>query len=268
MGLNLSDSVKEIFRQVTDLTDKGFEFIEKRDLPTHGTVKVARESMPKHLVFYKNASDDVLNHIFAHESGHILRMFSVDKSNRVIPFTNDSYKKIALEQMESDITSLSRRMQFEHLVRILDIWYTGLVRQVTNMAPDIMIEKWIYEGFPELRPMQLASIKRQHSEAVVGLSKRMKDITPLKIYDSANIMNFVFFAMLSEVINSNFKGAFLSTPYPGRSAALLEITKTEYENSYIGDVEMINRWASFLGIDGWFGWRDFEDVPESYLRSH
>ena len=266
MGLNLKKSVNDILQQVIDLTGKGFDFIEKNDLSTHATVKIARDTMLKHIVLYKSTSDDILNHLLAHECGHILRLNREEKKNRLIPYNDDSHKKIAFEEIYADIALLSIKFPFQMLPEIMNIWYQGLIRQLTNMPPDIMIEKWIYSEYPELRAVQLASLKRQHSEAIVGLSKRMKEMTPAKVYDSSNIMNYVFFALISEYLQTNFKGAFLSTPYPGRSSELMKITKNEYEDTYSGDSTMINRWAVYLKLDGWFSWRDFEDVPEHYLK--
>lgn len=266
MSLNLKKSVHDILKQVIDLTGKGFEFIEKKDLSTHATVKIARESMPAHIVIYKSASDEIVNHLLAHECGHILRLNREEKKNRLIPYNDDSHKRVAFEEIYSDIALLPIKIPMHMLPEIVNIWYQGLIRQLTNMPPDIMIERWIYSEYPDLRTVQMASLKRQHSEAIVGLSKRMKEMTPVKIYDSSNQMNYIFFALISEYLQINLKGAFLSTPYPRRSSDLLRITREEYENSYSGDIEMINRWAVHLQLNGWFSWRDFEDVPEHYLK--
>ncbi len=49
-----------------------------------------------------------------------------------------------------------------------------LIRQVTNHPPDIMIEKWLYNDYPELRPYQKKSIEKQLNESVAGLKDSMK----------------------------------------------------------------------------------------------
>jgi len=45
-------------------------------------------------------------------------------------------------------------------------------------------------------------------------------------------------------------------------AAVLEEPDTGFE----GGVCESNQWATMLGIEGWFDWQAFEDVPASYLN--
>jgi hypothetical protein len=60
MEIKLLNSTQEILNLIADLTGKSFEFIHKPDLSTLAMVKVAREKMPAHLVYYKNIGRQVL----------------------------------------------------------------------------------------------------------------------------------------------------------------------------------------------------------------
>jgi hypothetical protein len=68
-------------------------------------------------------------------------------------------------------------------------------------------------------------------------------------------------------MGTNFIRAYNNTPYINRGKELSTITEKEYLNNYEGDVAMANRWAEFFGISSWFGWRDFEDVPDGYTNA-
>ncbi|GAI62457.1 unnamed protein product, partial [marine sediment metagenome] len=70
MSLVLIESVNEILEKVKDLTGKNINFIERKDLPTDATLKLARRNMPSHLILYKSEHDEVINHLIAHECGH------------------------------------------------------------------------------------------------------------------------------------------------------------------------------------------------------
>ena len=135
------------------------------------------------------------------------------------------------------------------------------------MPPDIMIEKWIYDSYPALRPLQLKSIQKQLAESVAGLSDTVQRITPPTIVNASNLMNYVFFRLLGNHFGINFVKPYSTTQYINKGKELALITENEYVNSYEGDIKMINRWAEFLSLSRWFSWTDFESVPENYLAN-
>jgi hypothetical protein len=264
MSLRLIDDVHAILDKVKEETGKGVEFVERSDLPTFAALKMARKNMPAHLILHKREHDEIINHLVAHECGHALRMFAVPEEKRLIPYSDDALKLAALSQIEKEITSLSTVLPFEQLAGIVNLWHTGIVRQVTNHPPDIMIEKWLFDDYSSLRPYQRKSIQKQLAESVAGLSNSVKRITPWTILEASNVMNYAFFRLLGLHFGANFIRPYSNTPYMKRGKELAAITEKEYVNSYEGDVRMANRWAEFLGLASWFRWRDFEDVPPGY----
>ena len=100
----------------------------------------------------------------------------------------------ALEQIENEINSLSKILPFEQLSQIVNLWYTGIIRQVTNQPPDVMIERWLYDDYPSLRPYQKKSIEKQLEEGLSGLKDAAKKIIPKTILEASNIMNYAFLA--------------------------------------------------------------------------
>ncbi|MCK4466686.1 MAG: hypothetical protein KAU83_13325, partial [Bacteroidales bacterium] len=101
-----------------------------------------------------------------------------------------------MAEIEPEIQELSTVLPFDKLAQIVNLWYNGTIRQVTNFPPDIIIEKWIYDEYPELRPYQAQSLKKQHEEALAGLSPEVMKMTPAKFLDVSNIMNYAFFRIL------------------------------------------------------------------------
>ncbi|NWG04613.1 MAG: hypothetical protein HXY44_17310 [Syntrophaceae bacterium] len=266
--MELIKSVHDILGKVEETTNKKVEFIEKNDLITYAAIKMARKSMPAHLVFHKREHNELVNHLIAHECGHILRMFAVPEEKRLIPMANQEIKGIALNEIQDEIMRLSKTLPLERLAQIINLWFDGIVRQVTNFPPDIMIEKWLYDEYPELRPYQLRSLQKQHQEAIAGLKDEVKEITPSKIINASNIMNYAFFRIIGFHIKNNFLTTYNQTPYVRKGKELAEYTEKNYIiNDYEGDLQMINYWARFLGISNWFKWTGFEDVPENYLQT-
>lgn len=264
MSIDLIAPVKEILDKVKQTTSKEIQFIEKDDLTTYAALRMARKNMPSHIIFVKKEHDEIINHLIAHECGHVLRLFSVSEENRLIPKTNDQIKLNALTEIEPEIQELSKVLPFDKLAQIVSLWYTGTYRQVTNFPPDILIEKWIYDEYPELRQYQLKSIKKQQQEALAGSSTEVVKMTPPKFLDVSNIMNYAFFRILGFHFGINFIKPYNNTKYIGSGKKLASLTEAEYVNSYDGDVQMINKWADFLKLSNWFEWADFENIPNSY----
>jgi hypothetical protein len=267
MNIHLIDPVHAILDKVKEETSKSVEFIEKNDLATYAAVKMARRGMPSHLVFYRKKHDEIINHLVAHECGHMLRMFAVPEEKRITPYSDDALKLKALGQIETEITVLSKTIPFEKLSGIVNLWYTGIIRQVTNHPPDIMIEKWLFDDYPALRPYQRKSIEKQLSESIAGLKDSVSQITPKTILEASNIMNYAFFRLLGLHFGTNFIRAYNNTPYVNRGKELAAISEKEYINTYEGDIQMANRWAQFLGLGDWFKWRAFEDIPDDYINA-
>jgi hypothetical protein len=145
MGLELIRSVHDILEKVKEITNKKVEFIENNDLSTYAAIKMARRNMPAHLIFHKREHNELVNHLIAHECGHILRMFAVPEERRLIPTSNQEIKGVALNEMQDEIKGLSKILPLERLAQIINLWFNGTIRQVTNFPPDIMIEKWLYD---------------------------------------------------------------------------------------------------------------------------
>jgi hypothetical protein len=160
MSLNLIDPVDEILEKVKELTGKHIKFIERNDLPTDATLKLARKNMPSHLILYKAEHDEAINHLIAHECGHALRMFAAPEEKRLIPSTHEQVKRNALAEIEPEVQRLSSVFPSDRLAEVVNLWYSGIIRQLTNLPPDIMVEKWIYDGYPVLRPYQSATQRR------------------------------------------------------------------------------------------------------------
>jgi hypothetical protein len=264
MDLLLIDPVPAVLEEVRRLTGKGIEFIPKEDLPTFAALRMARKNMPSHIMFYKKEHDEIINHLIVHECGHLLRTFRCPENQRLIPYSDPEIKHAALRKIENEIAGIAKILPEDQTAHIIELWYSGLIRQLTNFPPDIMIEKWIYDRFPMLRELQLESIKKQHAEAVSGLTETVRKITPYAILFASNVMNYAFFRILGLHIGQNFTRQYSSTIYIGKGKELAAMTEKDHADSHEGDNIMIDKWASFLKISDWFKWRGFEDVPPDY----
>ena len=179
MELKLHRSTQDILELITEKTRKPFEFIKKPDLPTIASIKMARKNMASHLLYYREDKGNILDHLIAHECGHIYRMSNVPFEERKIPATNNDNRRLALSQIEGDRIRLSRIIPVEQFDQLFNMWFNGIIQQITNIPEDMRIEKWIFDNYPDLRKSQVVSIDLQMKEAVQVLSKRIENISPV-----------------------------------------------------------------------------------------
>lgn len=252
-----NEDLKKIIELAKEVSGKDFEFIVKNDMTQYAGIKIARKDDTVHQIYYKQEHYELLQHLIAHECGHLIRLYRAAEKDRVVPATHEKTIERAYNEIEGDIQDLSKKLPQDALAKYIKTLYEGIVRQVTNLPVDIMIEKWIYNNYPKLRDNQLKSIEKQAKQSLEVLDRDPR-LFPKKFYYCSNVMNYVFLRHVGFTIKKKFIQPYSNTQFliPGKK--LSKITKDEYKNSFSGDVAMINRWAQFLEIKDWFEWRDFE----------
>lgn len=267
MSFNENPSVKNIVNDIKKLTGKKIAFIEKPDLATHAKVKVARQGMNEHVIFFNPKYSKTLSHLVAHECGHIFRIFSASPDQRLMPVHTRNCRRLFVASISSDVKSISSRLKVD-MNPLIDIWLGGLITQLTNHPEDIKIETWIFNTYPELREIQANSIDGQFEQAKKALtSVSVVENTPDSVYLASNIMNYVFFKYLGSFLGKEYTYIFdKRNDIKTKGEELFEITEKYNNNTNMADFKMIDRWAAYLGMEKWFDWADFEDIPENYME--
>jgi hypothetical protein len=134
------------------------------------------------------------------------------------------------------------------------------------MPPDIMIERWLYEEYPDMRDIQLAALQEQHEKAVSVLSGNFRRMTPGKIYEVSQIMNYVFFRLAGELLGIRLIDAYEKSRYILEGEELAIWTADHYSEDHEGDVSVIDTWARVLQLSEWFEWRRFDEISQDSLH--
>lgn len=263
MELELNPETKEILKNVEGLTKKKFKFVPNSKITSHAKLKMAREDMENHIVYYKGGVDQRINHIIAHECGHIIRIYGVDPSERLIPYFSSKNYEHALEESKKDIDNISKIVPESKLNQLIEMLFKGLVMQLTNQPVDLKIEEWIYNDYPGLRACQELSFKSQLQEAIGGFNEKIRSITPSKVYESSHSMNYAYFNVLPEKTNFELGSVYDNFEFENKGRSLIEIME-KHENNFDGDVKRIDDWAKILNLSSWYEWKKFEEVPSNY----
>jgi hypothetical protein len=255
MPLDLIGAVEDILRQVEERTGKAIEFVERKDLPMSAEIRTAAKNEARHRLFHRPSYNEQINYVIANQCGHILRIFGVPEEERFMPVANYRTMMSYVMEMGDEFHRLTNVFGEEKIKRMIRLWYEGVVFQLTKMPPDIMIDKWLYDEYSDLRPIQMSSLIRQRKEAVQSLAQDTWKFTPKKIYRVSNIMNYAFFKVLEDHFRLDWVAPYHSTIFIFDGSALARLTEKDYVNNHTGDRAMIDAWAEHLHLTTWFEWK-------------
>jgi len=258
----IEQAVKEVVKKTHDITGKEIEFELLINLDTDGSTKIARERMDKHIIMVKENNTARVNHVIAHECGHIMRMLEARPSDRKIPSINTETLAGAYRDLEhelADIPAVARKDIFER-------WVAGVINQLTNLPVDVRIENWLYYGYPGFRDTQRKSLAVDANNCLASLSDRVKKHTIKPIFHKSNAMVYAYLKGISHIMGYDYPSYYEGHPSITKLGEELYNTLDSESEGYAKDVAIINKWAELLDICKWFTWIGFEDVPESYYE--
>jgi hypothetical protein len=91
-------------------------------------------------------------------------------------------------------------------------------------------------------------------------------MTPGKIYEVSQVMNFVFFRLAGELLGIRLIDAYEKSRYFLEGEELAIWTAGHYSEDHEGDVYVINTWAQVLQLSEWFEWRRFDEISQDPLH--
>src|SRR6059036_2083176 len=108
---NLLPPVLEIMERVKEVSGKEIIFRPAPNQLVPATSKIARAIMSNHIIKYQPQMVERINHLTAHECGHILRTIQADPSTRIVPVSNSETRATAVKQLGSELSHLPDEMR-------------------------------------------------------------------------------------------------------------------------------------------------------------
>jgi len=253
--------------QITRLVERTTGFparvAEDSSLPTLGTVKMARPSLPYHLIRYSPAARDTLDYIVSFQCGFVIRLAGVPLEKR--------YEIGASPRGAVEVAELVR-LQFgtKEPIRLPEMKQPafsaqllgGLITQLRSIPLALRIDDWLRNQFAGLRDQQDESCRCQLREGIAALDPRVRRAVPKQIAEASVAMNaaqamYWAEAWEDEQAIAPYKAAGLLDE--GRK--LLRLWK-ETPGDPTHDRELIDAWGRHLGIEGWYAFVPFGQGAE------
>jgi len=258
MALQLLDSVRQLLADVEEASGKKISPVENPELTVPVIFNLPDKNSDRIDLYYNPHDHELIDYALASQAGHLLRFFAAPPAERFVSVANRRTMAVFIMETESELERLTAIFGREKVRQMIARWYQGVVFQLTRMPTDIMVNKWLHDRFPELRPRQLQGLAVQREQALRSLSPEVRRATPARIYHAANIMNFVFFKVIEDHLQADFLGPYHGTIFILAGAALARITAARSEDSHAGDRAMIDCWAKELEFHNWYEWQLYE----------
>lgn len=262
MQLQLCSDTQRIIKQVKEISKKNIVFRENNSLNTYAIAKIARSRMPEHIIYYRSDHKGILNYIIAHECGHIIRICN-EKRRKLMPYSDSATTKKAI----SDIEKNSKNEYPEEIkAKIYPMLINGIITQLTSIPEDIRIEKWIYNNYPEIKSFQKDALIKQCKDISATITEKTRALVPEILYKGSGVINYLYLKSLEDIIPSDtLKEMNNKNFYQTAINIYNEVIKImDREDSLSNSIDISDHISSLLGFEGWYKWKDFEDIPDGY----
>src|SRR3990172_11190295 len=119
---------------------------------------VTDPDLTRHLILYDPAEARHLDHLVAHECGHIKRFAESRPEARAVPLVTAGHRASAARQLLPELSRLVKSGIPEGAIAdILPLWTGGIVAQIADTPSDVWIERWLWRENPILRARQAES---------------------------------------------------------------------------------------------------------------
>lgn len=262
----LLEPVRDILDTLREVTGRDVQFVRKPDLKSLARIRMETAASSAHVLFYRDEADPFINHVIANECGHLIRLFGAEPAKRVVAVANERTMERYREEIRDDIQRLSLIHGLGAFQDFIPLWYESVVFQLTRMPPDIAVERWLHRQYPGLREIQRRALMEQQARAVAVLSRGIRRMTPRKVYDVTQAMNFAFFKLMGRLVEVDLCGPYERSLCVLEGGGLAKAAEEDRGDNHEGDVALTRVWAESLGLSGWIEWRGLGEVSAGTLH--
>lgn len=228
---------------------------------------IVTDSNPEyHNILVDPAKSRFIDHLVAHESGHILRFYRVQPEDREVPVLTGEHRANALRQLLPEIATLVKQgIAQEAIDKVYSKWLSGTISLISNTPADIRIERRIWQEFPGLRDIQEASLRDVSQSLHVVTGSAIEATTPQSLWRASNALNYALCRATGELLDDES----LVMPYRGSWAEkvgeeLYQLISGSPDLGLANDRKLSDTCAERLGFRDWYGWRTLDSLQPGF----
>jgi len=259
----LLPATRELIATVENQTGLPIEIRQDPNLKSKGRAmyEVSDPDTSRHLVLVDQDEKRHLDHLVAHEIGHILQFSEMPADKRKLPVVTRNNFVTAASGVASDLARLSQQgFNKDSLNEAVRLWATGLVSQLSDTPTDIAIENGIRNN-EALCLSQRNSLADNALVLARSMRAEVKAFTPPRVFLASNAMNYA----LTKSNVSFLKESWMLRPYRNTEVSrlgdeLLELMDEIDPYNLEGYQKVTDTWAERLGFDGWYHWQEIDKI--------
>ena len=263
---------KSIFRKFRSTLEKmgnvDIDIVTDETIPTVAKIEYAENyNRAKHIVKYK-ASAPAYIHLVMHELCHLLFSIDAKKAGQNKLFINNSeHKEKFIRNISLTLKKLSKMGVAEASVqKYASELFEGLNRQIFNAPVDLLIEEYLFNEFPQLRPYQFISNYTIIQESLVAVTdKKVVEHSPKDVLSKSKIYNLTNAMLFKDLYGIDLITDFQASKLELDMASSMYNEFKEYKDDKepAEEYELVQHWAEDLSVDMYFELVDENEYRQS-----
>lgn len=266
------DSSKEYINQWREELERTggieIEIVQDNRVENQAVAQIAwhNRSRHSHIIRYRDAHPLLTPHLLAHELQHIVLEQNARAlhRNRFYRTTDETWDN-ASKAIGRDINDLKRKgLLGDQLDGFIERILTGMVNQIFNAPLDMMIEHFLYEQHPDLRPHQYLSLEAiQKENRQVLTQPDLKRLTPRLIYNGSVAVNAATALFTDQLLGStDYAADYANLPQMRTGRQLFGLWQECIEDYQPGDeYDLVDEFATLLKMSNFYEWQIDEELP-------
>lgn len=258
----LLEVTHELLATVEKETGYPVKLLEDPNLATLARVRMARNDVPAHLVYYKPTRDESLDYMICLQCGFVLRLFENPPEERFSLGGTSRGEQEVVRMLSDPRGKLARfGLQPQQVAQMASTFFGGLMTHLLSIPVGMRIADWILAQFPALHSSQRVVVFKELADAKEAMQPRIREITPVSVFKPTMAINAVYAQFWAEKYGMReLAGPYRFGPYESDGRALLKIWQ-EVPSSPLHDKELIDRWGEQLRLTDWYQWIPY-DPPQ------
>jgi hypothetical protein len=259
MKTKLRDTTRKIISALEKKSGYPVQVIEDPDLSTIAVMRIARDNMPAHILKIKSVTPPPFDYTTCFQCSLVLRLFECAPENRFLigssPEGSDALDKIlyapkglvnkfGLSQSQAD-TLRNQLLQ-------------GLITHLYSVAVGLRVTESLTIDYPELLDLEAQHVERELNINRETLSPSVREMIPQEVFNASQKINAAYAIHWAQRLEKpQGMNPYRLEGFETGGNELLKIFES-IPNDPEHDYELVDGWANYLGLRGWYRWVKYE----------
>ncbi len=245
---NLRSVTKGILERVEEITGKSIQFLRDDNLKLLSTIQMARNGADYHVLRYR-PSNDPIDYFVAFQAGFILRLFENEPTRRFdFGPTEVASKQVEILLSAGQALGSADRQMLPQFANFVSQW---ALLNLRSLPIGMRIDRWIATEYPELKELQKSGIAIQQQQNIDVLAYKIGKLTVPVSLLGANAAYALFADRITGT--ESFSIPYEAAGLLNHGRELLQVWD-EIPSDAINDCQLVDSWASKLGMNDWYAW--------------